>query len=592
MISKETTIACRAPRRDLWRVLADTERFNREANLAPMKLEPDPHGAARFVVKSQLGPFSATWREQPFQWIEGVRYGVRREVISGPIAWVEIEVHLDDRDGGTDVRYVMTIEPNRGALSLVVGPMLGGVLRQIETAIRRIDDRLASGAPPPIVDGVREDALAAARATLVAEAPARVAAHADRLIEWIRTTPDHAARRLRPFALAETWGVDRRDVLELCLAASVAGLLELTWSVVCPSCRTSASELPSLAELGENGHCELCDLSFGVELDRAVEATFQPAPAIREVPDIQFCSGGPATMPHVIAQAVLAERGEARFVVPDVADRFRLFARGGAVTSVEVCADAPNEVTVRLGEAFDSARLEAAPGATVVVKDDTGEARHVKLERLGWASQAATAYEVSTLETYRRRFSHDVLRPGAAMRIGRAALLFSDLSASTQLYSREGDAAAFRLVQEHFDLLAGAIGAHDGAIVKTIGDAVMAAFVDEVAAVRAALEMLRAWPSFVEHNATADGVALKIGVYAGPCYAVTANGVLDYFGQTVNLAARLQGQAKEGELVVTQALAERLREVDLGVLSFSETYAAELKGIDDAVSAVRITIEE
>lgn len=557
-----------------------------------IRSEPEEGGSARFIVKSRLGPFRVEWHERPFEWVEEERFGVRRILRSGPLAWLEVQVDLSDREGGgTTVLYRMTVEPKRGAVELVLDPMVGAVMRQIETAIRRIDERLFAGAPPPIVDTVREDALAAATRALETNASARARPDIQRLVTWIRTAPDYAARRLRPFELADEWGSRRRDVLELCLAAVVSGMLELSWSIVCPSCRTDAAQLPRLSELGEEGHCDLCDLSFGVDFDRAVEATFAPAASIREVPDVQFCAGGPAMMPHVLAQAILPPRGTVSFVAPAEEKRYRLFARGGAVVSVDVRAGLVNDARVKLGASqFDSPRIDVAPGAELTVVDDTGLGRHLKLERLEWASQAATAFDVTTVPAYRRRFSGDVLRPGASMKIGRATVLFSDLSASTELYTREGDAAAFRLVQDHFDLLLAAIGAHDGAVVKTIGDAVMAAFVDEVAAFDAAVEMLRAWPSFVADREEARGVALKIGIYAGPCYAVTANGILDYFGQTVNIAARLQGQAERGEIVVTTALAERIRALDRDGLTFGAPYPAELKGLDRPIDAVRVTL--
>lgn len=593
MVERSTRIECRSEPAELWRILADTERFNREAGLPPMEIRPEPEagGAARYVVKSHLGPFPAEWHEQPFEWVENERYGVRRVMISGPIEWLEVGVHLTNREGGgTDVDYRMALEPRGTAMSLIVGPVLGAVLQKIETAIRRIDERLAAGAPPAIVDGVDEQALGAARTQLEKGAPERTKALIPKLLGWVRTTPDHAARRLRPFELADEWDVPRRDVLELCLAGVVAGLLELSWNVICPSCRTAAARMPRLSELGESGHCDLCDLSYGVELDRAVEAVFLPAPAVREVPDVQYCSGGPAMMPHVLSQIVLSAGGRGSVDVP-AEERMRLFARGGAVASVRVAEGAPDSVTVTLGDAFEPATIEVAPDGKIEITDQTGAARHVKLERLGWASLAATAFEVSTLPTYRRVFSGEVLRQGATMRIGRAALLFSDLSASTQLYTREGDAAAFRLVQDHFDLLLGAIGASDGAVVKTIGDAVMAAFVDDVSAVRAGLRMLRAWPEFVADRPEADGVALKIGVFSGACYAYTANGVLDYFGQTVNIAARLQGQADKSEIVVPADLADRLKGLEgFEDVRFGEPYPASLKGIDEAIDAVRLSL--
>jgi class 3 adenylate cyclase len=193
---------------------------------------------------------------------------------------------------------------------------------------------------------------------------------------------------------------------------------------------------------------------------------------------------------------------------------------------------------------------------------------------------------------FRRMFAAETLRPGLSLRVSRVALLFTDLTNSTAMYRELGDAKAFRIVQEHFDLLAREIGRAGGSQVKTIGDAVMAAFPEPHAAIDAALKMHRA---FREFRSGLDGdrdVQLKIGVYAGPCYAVTANGLLDYFGHSVNVAARLQSAAGPGELVTSAELAQRAEQSGwLGELGVSERFEAHLKGLPP-LAAARIVVDQ
>ncbi len=129
------------------------------------------------------------------------------------------------------------------------------------------------------------------------------------------------------------------------------------------------------------------------------------------------------------------------------------------------------------------------------------------------------------------------MRPGEEAGVGQVALLFTDLQGSTALYERVGDAQAYNMVREHFALLAAIVRDHDGAVVKTIGDAVMASFGDPADAVRGGARhagRLSADTEFI----------LKVGVHAGPSVVVTLNDRLDYFGLTVNMATRLQGQSR------------------------------------------------
>jgi len=130
-------------------------------------------------------------------------------------------------------------------------------------------------------------------------------------------------------------------------------------------------------------------------------------------------------------------------------------------------------------------------------------------------------------------------------------VLFTDLRNSTQLYREIGDATAFGRVMNHFDVLKKVIADEDGALVKTIGDAVMAVFRQPAAALKAMLsaqEML---------GTPANGVApltLKAGLHSGPCIAVTLNDRLDYFGSTVNMAARLESLSTGNDVIISRAL--------------------------------------
>jgi class 3 adenylate cyclase len=141
-------------------------------------------------------------------------------------------------------------------------------------------------------------------------------------------------------------------------------------------------------------------------------------------------------------------------------------------------------------------------------------------------------------------------------------------------------------------VLTRAIRRHDGAVVKTIGDAVMAAFSDPVTALEAALDILRDIIAFGLRLAAESGEAgtilVKIGLHCGPCIAVTLNDRLDYFGRTVNLAARLQGESRGGDIVLSEAMAN-----DPGVMALLESLApaaesAFVKGFSEPVALRRV----
>src|SRR5437879_317362 len=152
---------------------------------------------------------------------------------------------------------------------------------------------------------------------------------------------------------------------------------------------------------------------------------------------------------------------------------------------------------------------------------------------------------------FRDLFATEALRRGEQISVGTLTVLFTDLRNSTRLYREIGDATAFGRVMNHFDVLKNAIAEHDGALVKTIGDAVMAVFRRPANAVRAMLEAQQRLAN------PPDGLlplTLKAGLHTGPCIAVTLNDRLDYFGSTVNLDARLEGQSTGADVVISDAV--------------------------------------
>ena len=120
---------------------------------------------------------------------------------------------------------------------------------------------------------------------------------------------------------------------------------------------------------------------------------------------------------------------------------------------------------------------------------------------------------------------------------------------STAFYAARGDPAAFVEIKKHFDEVFAIVGNNRGAVVKTIGDAVMATFVSPVDAVRASRKIHDAF-----HPARADTpIRLRISLNTGPCIAVRLNANADFFGGTVNVAAKLQALAEGYQIAMSHA---------------------------------------
>jgi class 3 adenylate cyclase len=309
----------------------------------------------------------------------------------------------------------------------------------------------------------------------------------------------------------------------------------------------------SLRELSANVHCGGCNIDFSVNFEQSVELTFRPNPSIREVDAESFCVGGPQVTPHIAAQQLLAPRSQRSIEIQLEEGRYRLrtMAHRGSqhlrVTEHGACG-----TVLRASPAgWPDSELEIGKCSALQFENATDDEQLFILERTEWSDEAATAAEVTVLQVFRDLFASEALRPGEQISVGTLTVLFTDLKNSTRLYREIGDATAFGRVMNHFDVLKQAIAEEDGALVKTIGDAVMAVFRRPAAALRAMLEAQQ------KLAAPPDGMqplTLKAGLHTGPCIAVTLNDRLDYFGSTVNLAARLEGQSTGDDVVISTSV--------------------------------------
>jgi class 3 adenylate cyclase len=599
------SVSLAAPPDRVWPLLSDTDRFNRLLGMSEVHYRPvDPSNksGARFVGETRAGGFRLTYDEYPFEWSHPRAFSVHRRMHGGPIASLTWRCTLAPsqatdgpgaRDGGTRATLQLELVPRAAILRPVAWLNANRVATMFAGLGPEIDAFVVKGAPSPYAgpasasDAIRiETAVARLRTEGVA------GALLDHLGKLVREGADADLMRIRPFELADRWGEDRRATLRAFLRAVPVGLFEMRWGLVCPSCLTASQEAGGLDEIGADAHCQLCDITYELDLDRAVEATFKPHPSIRRLPDALFCMGNPARTPHVLVQATADAHGVTQLDVPPDPGRYRLFARGGATAAIEVDAAAAATVDVSLTAAgLQPAQIVVAPGGSLRLTNALDDGRHVKIERLGFASAAATAHVVSTLEEFRSLFARDLLKRGTPLKVARAALLFSDLTGSTALYTKVGDAAAFRLVDDHFDVMRAIVAKHDGVLIKTMGDAVMAAFVDDLACASAAIEGLAKFETFRETQAHGGHVGIKLGMFAGACYVVTANGALDYFGQTVNVASRVQHLAGSGEIVLPSetyaALATR-SPAEHALLELVERFEARVKGVEEPLSLVRV----
>jgi class 3 adenylate cyclase len=407
----------------------------------------------------------------------------------------------------------------------------------------------------------------------------------------VRDAPDHALIKINALDLAAKEGLDEERVIAALLNAVGLGILEMSWNVMCPSCAGVLSANKSLKTLNRAQYnCAFCAAGYETTLDNLVEVTFTVSPRVRriaahspdELPATEyyrqiFWSSAidlPADLEKLLGEVTLesidlpaGERAILSLQLPrgtliafdpvthsaqfldvkgeETSERQNLSMVFNKVPApVETVALRPGPLRLSLENRTDSRVLPAIWLANQTL-DDLLKRRKPVL----------TAKRLLTNQTFRDIYRTDTLAINQRLKILSLTFLFSDLKDSTALYDRVGDLVAFDLVNEHFRLLQDIVASEKGAVVKTIGDAVMATFATPDRAVAAAIRMREAMSDLAAQRQH-QGLLLKIGIHEGPCLAVTLNEQQDYFGQTVNIASRVQGLAASRSIVATEPVVE------------------------------------
>jgi adenylate cyclase len=312
--------------------------------------------------------------------------------------------------------------------------------------------------------------------------------------------------------------------------------------------------------LKRTSHCDVCQIAFDEEFDKSVELKFAVNHAVRPCQEQTFCLAGPGGKPHVVCQTWLQPGEERLCPLPDLTRPLRL--RSPQVRE---------PLTLRPGDGLapDSAtniscepagfRISAGPRheqpRTVRMTNPNSFPVLLSWQQTEWSEDILTAARATNWQEFRELFVREVISPSEQVTVGAQVILFTDLRGSTALYRGMGDGPAYALVRNHFSVLTEAISSHHGTVVKTIGDAVMAVFsrVDEaLAAVQEGYRQLSAG-----QPGAAGPLLLKCSLHVGPCLAVNANDKLDFFGTTVNLAARMVECCQGGDLAFSDELHQR-----------------------------------
>ncbi|MGA7308015.1 MAG: adenylate/guanylate cyclase domain-containing protein [Pseudolabrys sp.] len=398
---------------------------------------------------------------------------------------------------------------------------------------------------------------------------------------------DRQLCRLNVLSFAADNGLDEEKAVGGFLHAARLGLFDLTWNVLCPGCGGVLDVTHTLKSVHKEAYdCALCASGYEPTLDEMVEVAFTVNPRVRRIaahdphslPPWEYFRqifwGSGVDLPEIGFEDLMEEVTlDSIELPPGQKAQMSLQMPGEFLIVFEPVTHAAHFIDVKgeptrerqnLTLIFNKVQAptvttEMRPGPLRLALENQTDMRTLPSvwiagdtlhHMLGKRKPFLTAKRLLTNQIFRDIYRTDTLDVDQGLKLTSLTFLFTDLKGSTELYDRVGDLVAYDLVREHFRVLNEIVASEAGAVVKTIGDAVMATFPTPDRALAAALRMRESVRKIK------NDLLIKIGIHEGPCLAVTLNDRLDYFGQTVNIAARVQNLADAQAILATKSVVE------------------------------------
>lgn len=546
----------------LWNQISDTSRTNMALGLPAMNFVEED---GVLFGSSRNAGWLMEWEDIPWEWTYGKQLRNARIYSKGPAFFVRAMYYIEEGPSPSSSIlhiYFGWIPRNfAGRLFLKLGMiLLRSRYARLLQNLKNLENpdkssslaALSSNFSNPFryddvvrsrIDGIKKRLDGTVSSALL-----------DDLFEYFEKSPEQDLDRIRPIAVAEQLQYPADSVIHAMLYLTREGALTLSWDVICPHCRGVRQSLPSLGDIPETASCDVCAIEFDSTSYDALEITFHLHPSIRKVEKRFYCSAEPARKPHILLQTALGPEEHKIIDLNLHPARYRL-RRIGSPQTVTLQAEASKAAKDVSSEVkIDAASLDRLAGESLTVYvpnrlsliNTTDRRQILVIDRADLKNDILKPATLFRFQDFRDLFSEEALKPGLQLDIGIQFLLMTDLVGSTRLYDMQGDAAAFRAVKEHFEIGFAEVKKNGGAVIKTIGDALFAVLPSAEALITTALAIQKA---FQNHT-----LKLRIALQSGPVLAVNLNTGIDYFGNTVNLLAKIESTLESGEIGMPASL--------------------------------------
>jgi class 3 adenylate cyclase len=383
--------------------------------------------------------------------------------------------------------------------------------------------------------------------------------------DWVEDVDVIKKNRINPYQVATDISSPLRVVVGVLLHGVKESLFRLHWDIHCPHCNMITTEESSLSKTSGDSYCKMCDVKFLSDFSTRVEVSFSLHPEIDIIDLPPFC--GPPPKLEVYAALDVPQGQTVQTEVELVPGKYRYFcpittSKGILTIEGEPSIDMQVMKLNQLNESkYDHSFYRLRPGkiqVSVTNQSDVPSGLFITTDDLKEElnpedyGHRLSGLELIHFPEFQELFGEEKLSEREKMTISGVAILFTDITGSTKMYEELGDIKAYNIVRDHFDILSETIQKNGGTLIKTIGDAVMASFLRAADAMETVFSVKKQFDAYNAPKSTKEQIHLKIGIHSGPAILVNLNDRIDYFGTTVNKAARVQSLAQENHFCISE----------------------------------------
>ncbi|EQC47540.1 adenylate/guanylate cyclase domain-containing protein [Bacteriovorax sp. Seq25_V] len=567
----------------LWSWLSDTSRINRYLGMANRdEFEKD----GNLIITTESLGFPQSWIEYPWKWVRGESIVVDRDYIHGFAKKNHSIFYFEENT----IHIYMGFIPTNFFSKVIFKLGLKKIMGQIAELIQLMDIDAQKGLQLPHFFEQNNTKFSIYQKQILNQRLQNAInnglerALLKKIEALISEGDELDLYRLRVKELAKKWDIDSKKLIKNFIILSHCKVFDLSWDIICPSCHGPRTETANLVNLLKMDECDACKIQFETNFERAIEVTFKVNPDIRAIKELQFCAAEPAKKKQIYAQWKI-KSGQTITQNLSLEDG-EYIVRSISKTEGLSISVSKNESKVIDWKTNEPQEIKSNNDFNLNFTNHDNEDKIFVLEKRFKNPYFLEPAEIFSLREFRNFFKDEKIGNGVQLYLGDQVVLFTDIVSSTRLYERVGDTEAYLQVKSHFDDVYRIFEEQEGVIIKTIGDAVMASFPTPNHAIQASKNLHQ----YFDRKHTNFDFDLRISAHVGKAIGVNQNTGVDYFGNTVNVSAKLQALADEQQLAISEKFYkllsdDYLRDWDIEELNFN------IPGKAEPLRAVRLTLK-